>query len=57
VKIAQMLASAGSHLGATTVGRMLRAKTPVPDPITTPDAKAEQAQPGRVVTAKRPNHV
>ena len=36
VKIAQMLARAGLHLCATTVGRMLKAKTPTPKPTETP---------------------
>src|SRR5262249_45224654 len=52
VKIAQLLARAGLHLGASTVGRMRRQPpawplTPKDDPM--PSAKR--------VTAKRPNHV
>jgi hypothetical protein len=31
VRIAQVLARAGLHLGATTVGRMLRETEPVPE--------------------------
>ena len=50
VEIAQTLARAGLHLGATTVGRML--KEP---PHPTPEQVAVST--GRVVTAKRPNHV
>jgi len=49
VKIAQTLCRAGLHLGATTVGRILK-ESPAPKP------KAA-AKSGRVVTAKRPNHV
>ncbi|MCP4823224.1 MAG: DDE-type integrase/transposase/recombinase [Shimia sp.] len=49
VKIAETLCRAGLHLGATTVGRILK-EEPQPDP--------EVAAPStRVVTAKRPNHV
>ncbi len=59
VKIAQVLARAGLHLCATTVGRMLKtkAKTPPPtEPQAADDAEGPvQAQ--RVVTAKHPNHV
>ena len=50
VKIAQMLARAGLHLGATTVGR-LRQQAPTPTPPSEPMPSA------RRVTAKRPNHV
>jgi transposase InsO family protein len=52
VKIAQMLASAGLHLGVTTIGRMRRqppAPAPRPRVETMPSAKR--------VTAKYPNHV
>ena len=59
VKIAQILARAGLHLGITTVGRMLKAKdkkAPPSKPDATPTA--EDSTPSeRVVTAKRPNHV
>ena len=49
VKIAQTLCRAGLHLGATTIGRILKEPpTSKPQPIT---------ETGRVVTAKRPNHV
>jgi putative transposase len=50
VKIAQMLCRAGLHLGATTVGRIL--KEP-PQPCSQQPA----IRTGRVVTAKEPNHV
>ena len=50
VKIAQTLCRAGLHLGATAVGRILK-ESPQPQP----QKKAVSA--GRVVTAKRPNHV
>jgi len=50
--LAQTLARAGLHLGATTVKRMLDEK-PAPPP-----QEGEQGESaGRVVTAKRPNHV
>ncbi len=53
VRIAQMPARAGLHLGATTVGRMLKRD------LSKDDAAAEMpvAVSGRVVTAKCPNHV
>ena len=50
VKIAQTLCRAGLHLGATTVGRILKE----------PPQRAPQepsVSTGRVVTAKEPNHV
>ncbi len=51
VKIAQTLARAGLHVGATTVGRMLKDKpAPTPKP-------AEAKTTDRVVTSKYPNHV
>jgi putative transposase len=50
VKIAQILCRAGLHLGATTVGRMLK-ETPHPLP------RSASETTGRVVTAKKPNHV
>jgi len=53
VKIAQALARAGLHLGATTVGRMLKEKPR----HTTPVADPETASEGRIVTAKYSNHV
>jgi transposase InsO family protein len=55
VKIAQTLARAGLHLGATTVGRMLR-ETPWPNRATVPIEIADDRA-GRVVTAKNRNHV
>lgn len=48
--IAEMLCRAGLHLGTTTVRRILR-EPPAPPPV---EVTAES---GRVVTAKRPNHV
>jgi len=51
VRIAQVLARAGLHLGATTVGRMLKHKRPKGD------VAGEVAGRGRAVTAKYPNHV
>ena len=57
VKIAQLLARAGLHLCATTVWRMLKAKTPAPKPTETPATQAPTEELSRVVTAKRPNHV
>ena len=55
VKLAQMLSRAGLHLGATTVGRMLKKPGKVVNA-----AKAEsrnKPKAGQVVTAKRPNHL
>jgi putative transposase len=57
VKIAQMLARAGLHLCATTVGRMLKAKTAAPKPTSATVGEVEGSQSSRVVTAKYPNHV
>jgi len=51
-KLAQTLARAGLHLGTTTVGRILKEK-----PAPTPQAAKKAESAGRVVTAKRPNHV
>ena len=54
-KIAETLARAGLHLGATTVGRMLQ------EPRKTFDSPSvqscDESASGRVVTAKRPDHV
>ncbi len=50
VKVAEILCRAGLHLGSTTVGRILREP---PAPTKRPASVAI----GRVVTAKRPNHV
>ena len=52
VKISQILARAGLHLGATTVGRILKEK-PIPRP--TEDRKKDGKN--RVVTSKYPNHL
>lgn len=51
-KIAQLLCRAGLYLGTTTVGRMLK-ENPKPASSQSEDATSD----GRVVTAKRPNHV
>ena len=51
-KLAETLARAGLHLGTTTVGRILKEK-----PAPTPQAAKKAESAGRVVTAKRPNHV
>ena len=53
VKIAQTLARAGLHLGATTVGRMLKEKPCLGPSATAPELTSEQ----RIVTAKYANHV
>ncbi len=50
VKIAEVLCRAGLHLGATTVGRILK-ESPRPTP------RKASAATARAVTAKRPNHV
>ena len=52
-RIARMLARAGLHLGATTVGRMLKRN------VSKDDVAVEEpvAVPGKAVTAKRPNHI
>ena len=52
-KIAQILARAGLHLGATTVRRMIKSKVtrPPADPI----EQTEQSD--HIVTARRPDHV
>ena len=52
VKIAQVLARAGLHLGQTTVGRILEEK-PAPKPAATQPSQTKQ----RVVTSKYPNHL
>jgi len=54
VRIAQMLARAGLHLSATTVGRILKE---APSPDRPGIAAVVEATPGRVVTARYPNHV
>ena len=48
-KIAQMLCRVGLHLGTTTVGRMLK------EPAAS--RSSDTPSDGRVVTAKRPDHV
>ncbi len=59
VKIAQMLARAGLHLGATTVRRMLNEPPAAPPTDGQPctDFVDADGKPASVVTAKRPNHV
>jgi len=54
VKIAQMLAHAGLHLGASTVGRLRRQPPAQPPPPTLP---VEPMPSAKRVSAKRPNHV
>jgi len=57
-QIAQTLARAGLHLGVSTVGRRLKAKPgPVPQPVPEPEPTPDETPAGRVVTAKRPDHV
>jgi len=51
VKTAQVLARAGLHLCATTVGRMLKAGTPAPKPTEAPATQAEVGEAPRSVTA------
>ena len=53
VRIAQVLARAGLHIGVTTVGRILKRE------VTKDDIAVEEAvaATGRVVSAKAPNHV
>jgi transposase InsO family protein len=53
VKIAQILARAGLHLSATTVGR-IRKQKPAPKP---PPPRTKPMPSANRVTAKRPNHV
>lgn len=50
VKIAEILCRAGLHLGATTVGRILK-ESPLPPP------RRASVTTGRVVTARKPNHI
>jgi len=51
-KMAETLARAGLHIGATTIGRMLKQK-----PAPAPHPSYETESTGHVVTARRPNHV
>src|SRR6516164_60586 len=51
-KLAQILARAGLHLSATTIGRLRQEK-----PWSSPAGRQEARASGRIVTAKRPNHV
>ena len=60
VRIAQMLARSGLHLGVSTVRRMLARRAVAPLPPTSPapaPKRDEETCSGRTVTAKRPNHV
>ena len=57
VKIAQILARAGLHLGVTTVGRMLKAMPGQPKPVASADQQVAEEEATQIVTAKRPNHV
>jgi transposase InsO family protein len=54
VKMAQTLARAGLHLGASTIGRMRRVTTPPPQ---LPSGKPESMPAAQRVAAKCPNHV
>jgi hypothetical protein len=54
VKIAQVLARAGLHLAASTIGR-IRKEPPSREPSSPPVKPMPSAR--RVVTAKYPNHV
>jgi putative transposase len=57
-QIAQTLTRAGLHLGVSTVGRRLKAKPgPAPPPVPEPAPSPDETPAGRVVTAKRPDHV
>ncbi len=55
-KLAQVLARAGLHLGATTVGRMRKEPPNQKSPSPSGDSVSGKAA-SRIVTAKRPNHV
>ncbi len=50
IRIADTLCRAGLHLGATTVGRILKEER-------IPDSGDDEGPPGHVVAAKYPNHV
>jgi transposase InsO family protein len=50
-KLAEVLVRAGLHLSTTTIGRIRKEKP------TSPPKDSERQAKGRVVTAKRPNHV
>src|SRR5262245_44649564 len=52
-KLAEVLARAGLHLATTTIGR-IRKEKPKPGPLAHRQLRKTS---GRVVTAKRPNHV
>jgi len=55
VRIAQVLARAGLHLGATTVGRILREPEPIAKEAF--EIEREAAATIRMVTAKHPGHI
>ncbi len=57
VRIAQVLARAGLHLGATTVGRMLRKSGPKGEAAGVVLAEDEDLDPPRAVKAKYPDHI
>jgi transposase InsO family protein len=56
VRIAQVLARAGLHLGATTVGRILKETEPVPEEAASALAEFDVVE-TRIVHAKHPNDV
>ena len=55
VRLAQLLARAGMHLGATTIARILRETDPLPDDAFGAPPEIEVTS-TRVVTAKYPGH-
>lgn len=55
VRLAQLLARAGLHLGATTIARILRETEPLPDDVCAAAPEID-AVTTRVVTAKYPGH-
>jgi transposase InsO family protein len=58
VRIAQVLARAGLHLGVTTVGRIFKERSATPDTeAIDPQEERTGTDPPRVVTAKYPGHV
>jgi transposase InsO family protein len=60
VRIAQMLARSGLHLGVSTVKRMIERRAVPRMPPTPPDPRLKTGKEqvvGRTVTAKRPNEV
>jgi len=57
VKIARALARAGLHLGATTIGRMLKESSPRDNAGSSAEGDLSIAEEPRVVTARYPDHV